>query len=55
MNGSSRDFLRDENFELGRNKEYKAFYRRLFPFNLALREYLKDLIEQLRRGTFEPE
>jgi len=58
-----RDFLRYDNFELaftrivrGGNKEYKAFYRHLFPsFNLALRENLKDLIEELRRGTFEPE
>ena len=58
-----RDFLRYENFELaftrivrGGNKEYKAFYRHLFPsYNLALRENLKDLIEEVRRGTFEPE
>lgn len=58
-----RDFLRYENFELaftrivrGGNKEYKAFYRHLFPsFNLALRENLKDLIEELKHGTFEPE
>src|SRR4051812_48050470 len=58
-----RDFLSSENFELaftrvvrGGNKEYKAFYRHLFPsFNLALQENLKDLIEELRRGTFEPE
>jgi hypothetical protein len=58
-----RDFLRYDNFELaftrvvrGGNEEYKTFYRHLFPsFNLALRENLKDLIEELRRGTFEPE
>jgi retron-type reverse transcriptase len=58
-----RDFLSYQNFELaftrivrGGNKEYKTFYRHLFPsFNLALRGSLKDLIEELRRGTFEPE
>ena len=55
-------FLRSENFELaftrvvrGSNKSYKNYYRHLFPaFNLALKENLKDLIDDLRRGTFEP-
>lgn len=58
-----RDFLRYENFELaftrivrGGNKEYKSLYRHLFSsFNLALRENLTDLIDDIRRGTYEPE
>lgn len=58
-----REFLRYENFELaftrivrGGNKEYKSLYRHLFSsYNLALKENLKDLIDDLRRGTYEPE
>jgi len=58
-----RAFLRYENFDLaftrivrGGNKEYKQFYRHLFPsYYLALRANLLDLIEDLKRGTYEPE
>jgi hypothetical protein len=58
-----RDFLSYNNFDLafdrivrGGNKEYKQYYRHLFPsYNLALKENLNDLIGDLRRGTFKPE
>ncbi len=58
-----RRFLSYDNFELAftrlirsGNMEYKQSYRHLFPsYNLALRENLTDLIEDLRRGTYEPE
>ena len=58
-----RAFLRYDNFDLaftrvvrGGNKEYKQFHRHLFPsYYLALRENLLDLIEDLKRGTYEPE
>jgi retron-type reverse transcriptase len=58
-----RDFLRFGNFELafariirGGNKDYKALYRHLFSsYNLALTENLKDLIDDLRRGTYVPD
>jgi Reverse transcriptase (RNA-dependent DNA polymerase) len=58
-----RDFLSHQNFDLAftrivraGNKEYKTFYRHLFPsFNLALPGSLKDVIEELKRGTFDPE
>lgn len=58
-----RRFLSFHNFDLAftrlirsGNKEYKQFYRHLFPsYNLALAENLKDLIEDIRRGTFKPD
>jgi Reverse transcriptase (RNA-dependent DNA polymerase) len=58
-----RRFLSLHNFDLAftrlvrsGNKEYKQFYRHLFPsYNLALAENLKDLIEDIRRGTFRPD
>jgi len=58
-----RDFLRYSNFELafarvvrGTNKDYKTFYRHLFPsYNLALRENLLDLVDDLKRGAFTPD
>jgi hypothetical protein len=51
-------FLSMTNLELaftrvvrGANKEYKAYYRHLFPsYNLALRENLADLIDDVRTG-----
>jgi hypothetical protein len=56
-------FLSLANFELafarvvrGSNKEYKAFYRHLFPsYNLGLRENLRDLISDVRTGQFKPD
>ena len=58
-----RRFLSPHNFDLAfarlvrsGNKEYKQFYRHLFPsYNLALAENLKDLIEDIRQGTFKPD
>ncbi|MGI9075240.1 MAG: reverse transcriptase domain-containing protein [Bryobacteraceae bacterium] len=60
--GFPRDFLSYNNFELafnrvvrGANKDYKAFYKHLCPsYNLAVRENLLDVIDDLKRGTFEP-
>ena len=58
-----RPFLSYGNFELAftrlvrsGNKEYKQFYRYLFPsYNLALRENLTDLIEDIKRGSYKPD
>jgi len=58
-----KSFLSLANFELafrrivrGGNKEYKQFYRHLFAsYSLALEENLLDLIDDLRRGRFEPD
>ena len=58
-----KSFLSLANFELafrrvvrGGNKEYKLFYRHLFAsYSLALKENLEDLIDDLRRGSFEPD
>ena len=55
-----KQFLTITNFELaftrvirGQNKEYKTFFRHLYPsYQLALRENLKDLIENIRRGRY---
>lgn len=60
--GYPRKFTKYRNFEIaflqiarGGNKEYKKFYRHLFPsYNLALKENLDDLIQDIRKGTFEP-
>ena len=58
-----RRFLSYHNFELAftrlvrsGNKEYKQFYRHLFAsYNLALRENLTDLMEDIKRGTYKPD
>ena len=58
-----RRFLSFHNFELAftrivrsGNKDYKQFYRHLFPsYHLALAENLRDLISDIRRGTFQPD
>jgi hypothetical protein len=58
-----RSFLNYHNFDLAftrilrsGNKDYKRFYRHLFSaYNLALEHNLRDLIEDIRRETFEPE
>ena len=50
------------NFELafqrivrGQNKEYKNFFRHLLPtYQLGLRDNLLDLIDDIKRGAFEP-
>jgi hypothetical protein len=55
-----REFLRITNFELaftrivrGGNKEYKQFYRHLFPsYGLALQQNLQALVDQLKTGTY---
>ena len=60
--GFPRGFANYKNFESAffrvvrsGNKEYKKFYRHLFPsYNMALKENLKDLIEDIKKGTFEP-
>ena len=56
-------FTSQSNFELsftrvirGQNREYKLFYRHLFPaFNLALADYCRDIIDDIRRHTYMPE
>lgn len=58
--GYPRAFLSVDNFKLaftrvvrGANKEYKAYYRHLFPsYDLGLEENLKDLIGDIRRGRY---
>ena len=58
-----RRFLSYQNFELAftrlvrsSDRAYKQFYQHLFPsYNLALRENLTDLIEDMRRGTYKPD
>jgi retron-type reverse transcriptase len=58
-----RHLVSYQNFELAftrlirsGNKEYKQHYRHLFPsYNLALKENLIDLIEEIRGGTFQPD
>ena len=58
-----RRFLSYQNFELAfirfvrsGNKEYKQFYRHLFSsYNLALEHNLRDLISEIRQGTFKPD
>lgn len=55
-------FLNRDNFALafhrvvrGGNKDYKNFYRHLFPsFNLALEENLADLVNDIKIGRFQP-
>ncbi len=57
-----RKFTKYENFQIaflrvarGGNKEYKNFYRHLFPsYNLALKENLNDLIEDVKKKSYEP-
>jgi hypothetical protein len=58
-----QQFISLANFELaftrvvpGANKEYKSFYRHLFPsYNLGLHENLEDLIDDVRTWRFEPD
>src|ERR1700730_2811336 len=39
----------------GQNREYKAFFRHLFPsYQIALKENLEDLLEDVRRGSYRP-
>lgn len=50
------------NFELaftrivrGQNKEYKTFFRHLYPsYQLSLRDNLEDLVDDIKRGRYEP-
>lgn len=57
-----RKFTNYENFDItfsrvvrGGNKEYKKFYRHLYPsYNLALKENLNDLIQDIKVGNCEP-
>ena len=57
-----RQFLSRSNFILaferivrGGNKEYKQFYRHLYPpYNLSLQENLDDLIHDIKSGTYKP-
>jgi hypothetical protein len=57
-----RRFLNYDNFELafkrivrGGNKEYKKFYRHLFPsYNFALKQNLEDLIKEIKKGIYKP-
>jgi RNA-directed DNA polymerase len=56
-------FLNIANFTLafqrivrGGNNEYKQFYRHLFTsYDLALEENLRDVIDDIKRGTYEPQ
>lgn len=58
----TRHFLSVDNFTLafqrvvrGQNREYKTFFRHLYPsFQLGLTENARDLIESIRRGRYEP-
>jgi hypothetical protein len=58
----SRHFLSVANVTLafqrvvrGQNREYKAFFRHLYPsFQLGLSENVRDLIEAIRHGRYEP-
>jgi len=60
--GYPRKFTKYRNFEIaflqimrGGNKEYKNFYRHLFSsYNLALKENINDLIQDIKKGTFKP-
>lgn len=55
-------FLALRNFELaferlvrGQNRDYKTFFRHLYPsYQLALRENLEDLIDDIKRGKYSP-
>ncbi len=57
-----RQFLSRSNFIIaferivrGGNKEYKQFYRHLYPsYNLSLQENLDDLIHDIKSGTYKP-
>jgi hypothetical protein len=57
-----QQFLSYHNFELAftrlvraGNKEYKQFYRHLFPsYSLALNENLSDLVKDIRSGAYHP-
>ena len=57
-----QQFLSYHNFELAftrliraGNKEYKQFYRHLFPsYSLALKENLSDLVKDIRSGAYGP-
>jgi hypothetical protein len=56
-----KTFLSLDNFRLafarvvrGTNKDYKAYYRHLFPsYDLGLEENLKDLTDDIRRGRYQ--
>lgn len=55
-------FLALRNFELafnrlirGQNRDYKSFFRHLYPsYQLALRENLEDMIDDLKTGKYRP-
>lgn len=55
-------FTSISNFELafarivrGQNKEYKTFFRHLYPsYELSLRDNLEDLIDDIKHGRYEP-
>ena len=57
-----QQFLSRSNFILaferivrGGNKEYKQFYRHIYPsYNLSLQENLDDLIHDIKSGTYKP-
>jgi hypothetical protein len=57
-----RAFLRLDNFQLAftrivraGNKEYKQFYRHLFPsYGLSVEQNLNDLISRLKNGSYSP-
>jgi hypothetical protein len=58
----SRSFISLLNFELafkrvvrGQNKEYKNLFRHLYPsYQLGLSDNLEDLIDDIKRGHYEP-
>lgn len=58
----SRQFISRANFELafqrivrGQNKEYKGFFRHLYPsYQLGLSANIDDLIDSLKRGRYGP-
>lgn len=60
--GYPRHFLQLGNFRLafdrirrGTNKDYKRYYRHLLPsYELALGENLLDIIDNVKRGTYNP-
>lgn len=60
--GFSQRFISLSNFELaferivrGQNKDYKAFFQHLFPsYQVGLKDNLKDLISDIKRGRYDP-
>jgi Reverse transcriptase (RNA-dependent DNA polymerase) len=60
--GFSQRFTSLNNFELafdrivrGQNKDYKAFFRHLYPsYRVSLKDNLQDLISDIKRGRYNP-